>query len=412
MSDRRLAPASRPPNFLAGPANQLRLTGHAALAVMLFGTSLLLVSLAGRSDWLVRLPNVVSANVTALSIALLGARWFGVRIGMLAGMIQFTVCCTLQIARLAVADSHLVAAVTVAMCSFAAANLDSPRGRSHARWLPWIFSLAAGLSFRITGPLGPGTIFLGCGLFLLINQDLRAVRFFVNPVGLGLFTLCIAADPQFAAWVSLGVTHSASSPASLNEWLWQIPLAMLPWFPLLPLYLWRRRGQGLLVEPLWRFVICWLLAGLAGLCLIDVSTQSLATLLPGLSVLLAVALVDSLQRRQRGQRLHYGWSCLAVGAAIGAMNLMQFPAAGAMGWLLTGLTACLLFMAWLESRRLLAAHLATLMATCWLLIAGTMLYVAPHHNKHLDDSAGAVHQSGSVHVGRQRGGQPMRIAGS
>src|SRR5688500_707001 len=103
MSDRQLAPASRPTNFLAGPADQLTLTKGAVLAVMMFGTSLWLVSRAGGSDWIEGLPNVVSANVTALSIALLAARWFGARIGMLAGMTQFTVCCTLQIAPLAVA---------------------------------------------------------------------------------------------------------------------------------------------------------------------------------------------------------------------------------------------------------------------------------------------------------------------
>ena len=204
MSDLRLAPASRPPNFLAGPADQLRLTWRAALATVLFGTSLLVISLSGHGEWITRLASIASASVTALAIALLAARWFGPRTGMLAGMIQLTVCYTLQLARLADPGAHFTAAVTVAMCSFAAANVDSPRGRSTARWLPWTFALAMVASFRFAGLLGPALIGSCCGLFLLVNQDFRGVRFFLDPVGLGLVGSCVAFHVQAGATQSHG----------------------------------------------------------------------------------------------------------------------------------------------------------------------------------------------------------------
>jgi hypothetical protein len=167
-------------------------------------------------------------------------------------------------------------------------------------------------------------IFSACGGFLLVNQDFRAVRFFFNPVGLILFGACVAADgyrPE-SWWGSLRSAHPASTWEALAD-LARVPLLMLPWFPLLPLYLWRRRGEGVLVQPLWRLVLCWTISGLMVQCLC-LADRSGAAALPGLSLLFAVALVD----------------CLA----------------------------------WLASPRSRSAQLAALMAACWLLIAGTLLY--------------------------------------
>jgi 4-amino-4-deoxy-L-arabinose transferase-like glycosyltransferase len=335
MSARQRAAVSRPPHFLAGPVDQLRLSWQAGLMTLVFGLSLLLVSLAGRGEWPARLGLLLSASATALPIALLAARWFGARIGMLAGMVQFTVCDLLQLSGLQVRDGHLMAAVTVAMCSFAAANGDSPRGRSEARWLRWAFGLSAGVALLLAGPLGPGVIFSTCALYLLINQDLRSMRFFVDPAGLAPIALCIVLYSQVALPSTiLDVSLSRNQPIEL---LLQGLLAMLPWLPLLPLYLWRHRGQGVLVEPLWRLVACWLFLGLPLLWLPISPLRSVAPLLPGVCIFLAVALVDLLQSRQRGHRF---------------------------------------FLAWLESRRLFRAQLAAVMAAGWLLLAAVAWFAA------------------------------------
>jgi 4-amino-4-deoxy-L-arabinose transferase-like glycosyltransferase len=356
-----------------------------------------------RSEWIVRLPAVVSANITALAVALLAARWFGSRVGLLAGMIQFTLYYTVKLSRLAECDTLLIAAVTSAMCCFAAANVEGPRPRSTARWLPWVFYLAAGLSFLAKGPIGPFIIFSGCGLFLLMNQDLRGLRFFASPLGLALFAWCVVPYPLLAY---------AAHPPILDAWLlhnkgrfegtlsgqqpmlyyaYTLPMLLLPWFPLLPLYLWRRRGEGVLVWPLWRFVLCWITPGLIVFSLSAFKKYHyLAPLLPGCSVLLAVALVDYLRRRHRGPSRSYGWFYLLIvagcGIAIAAVWWGQPRGATAICALVAALAPALLLITWLESRRLFAAHLGAIMATCWLAIAGVFVFIMPKHDTYLDQS--------------------------
>ncbi len=470
-----IAFSTRPPNFLTGPPDELRLTWRCALALGLYGTSLLGVNLGGnrvltyhevvfcqparemlatgdwlipriggvpfldkppltawlvagcmalfdsRSEWVVRLPGVLSANITALAIALLAARWFGSRTGLLAGLIQFTLYYTLQLSRLAECDTLLIASVTSAMCCFAAANIDGPRERLRARWLPWAFYLAAGLSFLAKGPIGPFIIFSGCGLYLLVNQDLRGLRFFASPLGLALFVLCVVPYPLMAyaahppildAWVlhNKGRFEGAMSGAKpLLYYGYTLPMVLLPWFPLIPLYLWRRRTEGMLVLSLWRFVLCWMTPGLIVFCLsVFKKYHYISPLLPGWSMLAAVALVDHLRRRHCGQRMHNGVLCLVMSAgcalAIGAVWLLKPRGAGAICGLIAAMMPVLLLMVWLESRRWFTAHLAAIMATCWIAIAGVFVYVMPKHDSYLEQSRLAQHVNQ-----RTPAGQPVYL---
>lgn len=458
------------PRFLAGPADELRLSWPAALTIVLYGATLLMVNLGGnrvltyheavfceparemlatgdwlipriggvpfldkppltawliagsmrlfdsRSEWVVRLPGLISANITALAIALLAARWFGNRVGLLAGLIQLTTYHTLQLARLAECDTHLIASITVAMCSFATANIDSPRGRSTAIWLPWLFYLGAGLAFLTKGPIGPFIIFSGCGLFALVNQDLRGIRFLLNPAGLGLLALCVLPYSLFAY---------ASYPPILEEWqrnnvgrfqgelgggrsplyyVIHLPMVLLPWFPLIPLYLWRRRGEGVLVEPLWRFVICWMIPGMT-VFLLSVFKRHhyLAPLLPGVAMLTAVALVDHLRRRHLGQRMHNGWLTLSMVAVCAGglviIAIVKPQGATAIAAVLVLLTVALVLMTLLESRRMFNAHLAALFASAWLAIAGVFQFVMPHHDTYGDQTQLAQRINGRMQAG-------------
>jgi 4-amino-4-deoxy-L-arabinose transferase-like glycosyltransferase len=312
---------------------------------------------------------------------------------------------------LAECDTLLIATITTAMCSFAAANIDGPRERSPARWLPWTFYLGAGLSFLTKGPIGPFIVFAGCGLFLLVSQDPRGVRFFFNPLGLALFALCVLPYPLLAyaahppildAWIlhNKGRFEGVlSGQRPLGYYFYTVPMMLLPWFPLVPLYLWRRRGEGVLAAPLWRFVICWMTPGLIVFSLSAFKKYHyIAPLLPGCSLLMAVALVDHLQRRHRGRRMHGGWLALlitaACGVAIAVVWWLKPRGAAAICGLIAALTPALLLTVWLETRRLFTAHLAAIMGTCWLAIAGVFLYVMPKHDTYLDQSrlAGRINQ--------------------
>ncbi|MBL9083770.1 MAG: glycosyltransferase family 39 protein, partial [Planctomycetales bacterium] len=75
-------------------------------AMWLFGTD---------AEWAVRTPNVVFSILAALVIAWMAARWFGKRVGILAGFIELTTLQVLTNGRLAEADMLLSLTVVAAM---------------------------------------------------------------------------------------------------------------------------------------------------------------------------------------------------------------------------------------------------------------------------------------------------------
>src|SRR5690606_13298521 len=89
------------------------------------------------AEWVVRLPAVLAAVVTALAVATVSARWFGRLAGVAAGVFQLTIYMVLKQARLAEADMLMCATTTVAMCAFALGVVPI-RNAASARspWLP------------------------------------------------------------------------------------------------------------------------------------------------------------------------------------------------------------------------------------------------------------------------------------
>jgi 4-amino-4-deoxy-L-arabinose transferase-like glycosyltransferase len=468
MSSSAAADPALSPRFLAGPRDQLRLTWRSAAIIVLYGTSLLLVNLGGNrvltfhevvfcqparemlatgdfvvpriggvpfldkgpmtawliagvmavlgpSEWAVRLPGVASANLTALLIAALTARWFGNRAGLIAGLMQFTTYYMLQLARLAECDTHLVASVCAAMVSFAWANVDSPLGRSRARWTSWTFYLATGVAFLIKGPLGPVFIFSGCLLYLLVSQDLRSMRFFFNPVGLAIFALLVipyplllyvAHPPSADSWLLHNVGRFRGELGQRNPWYYtyQVPLILLPWFPLVVLKLIHAVRHGLFNEPLWRLLACWVVPGLALLCVSSFKSKHYpAPLMPALTIAAAVGMLDYFQTRYRRQKLYHGWLTvgvvLAVAAGMAAVWQVRPAATLAISALIGVFGVAMLIMIELERRRLLNAHLAALLATAWIISAGVFTLVMRHHDTYRDQAELARRINASVPAG-------------
>ncbi len=89
------------------------------------------------AEWVVRLPSGMSAILMALLIADLAARWSGLRVGLIAGLMQATFVYVLMQGRLAEADMPMAAAVCLAMYAFARGwccqQLPFPR----PVWVPW-----------------------------------------------------------------------------------------------------------------------------------------------------------------------------------------------------------------------------------------------------------------------------------
>ena len=447
----------RTPRFLAGSPDSLRLTWKSAALIVLFGISLLSINLGGNrvltyhevvfaepakemlatgdwiipriggvpfldkppvpawliatsmtlfgseAEWVVRFPSVVSACLTALMIAAMGARWFGQRIGLIAGLVQLTSYYMLQLARLGECDIQLITAVCGAMCSFALASVDSPHGRSTARWLPWTFYLGAGLAFLIKGPRGPGFIFAGCLLFLLINQDARGLRFFFNPLGLAIFALCLLPYPLVAyarhppfwdAWLLHNFGRFKGDMGGhkpMFYYFYHLPLVLLPWFPFVAWTLVRGLRQGLHVEPLWRFAVCWLTPGFTVLSLASFQSKHyLAPLLPAMSIAAAVGLVEYFHWRQRRPYpLWAFWSILTIVSCIAGVVVVQRlqPAASmAISGMIALLGAGLLAIIAMERQRNIPAQLAMVFTLAWLMVAGVHSYVMPHHDTYRDQT--------------------------
>lgn len=467
--DRSATTGQRP--FLAGPARQFALSCKAALLIAAYGGGLLFLNLGGQtrvltyhevlfaqpakemvasgnwvlptfnglpsthkppgSHWaialmmlltgsqaeaLVRVPAVLAALLTALIVAALASRWFGARIGLIAGLVQLTSYYVLQLARLSECDMLLTAAVSGAMYAFALANIDSPRGRNTSRYVTWLFYLCCGLAYLFKGLIGPAFIFSGCTLFLLLDQGAKGLKFYLSPVGVGLFLLCTAG--WFAAayvqypqiWDDQVMHHFGRFQGDLGGekprlfYLWSILLNMAPWSPLIVAGLIYGLRNGLLHQPFWRFAACWIAPGL-GLLLFS-SFQSkhyAAPLMPPLAIVGALALAAYFRRRQRLP----GWLHLLTAGltlafcAAGSLALLRLRPAGGevMAVLVALLGVGLLVTSFFEFRRLTTPALAAAFATCWVLISGVLAYVMPHHDSYRDQALLAARTNRTLPAG-------------
>ncbi|RUL81582.1 ArnT family glycosyltransferase [Tautonia sociabilis] len=161
------------------------------------------------AEWAARLPAALSASATALVVAVLAARWFGERAGVLAGLVQSTTVYAFMQGRLAEADMMLCAAVTAAMGCFAVASGagGEPSPRRRRLWAVGYFA-AAGLAFLAKGPIGPALVAAGSGLFAAVERRSGPWRVLLDPVGWGVMLAIVVAWPAAAAWREPGLPET------------------------------------------------------------------------------------------------------------------------------------------------------------------------------------------------------------
>ncbi|MEW4571119.1 glycosyltransferase family 39 protein [Tautonia sp. JC769] len=149
------------------------------------------------AEWAARLPAVLSAVLTSLVIAWLAARWYGDRVGLIAGLVQSSSVYAFMQGRLAEADMMLCAAVTLAMASFAAGVVGRENTRPPIGWRLAYFG-AAGLAFLVKGPIGLVLIAVGSGLFAVVTRRWAAWRLLLDPLGWLVMLLLVVAWPLAA----------------------------------------------------------------------------------------------------------------------------------------------------------------------------------------------------------------------
>lgn len=159
-----------------------------AASLLVFGTE---------AEWAARLPAILSAVLTSLALAWLAARWYGDRVGLVAGLIQSSSVYAFMQGRLAEADMMLCAFVTMAMASFAAGVIHRPDARPPIGWRLAYFG-AAGLAFLVKGPIGLVLIAVGSGLFAIVERKWVAWRLLLDPIGWMLMLALVVAWPAAA----------------------------------------------------------------------------------------------------------------------------------------------------------------------------------------------------------------------
>ncbi len=361
-----------------------------ALAMKLLGTE---------AEWVGRGLGVLAAIITAWLMASLAARWYGNRVGLIAGLMQISMLYIMKVARLAECDVFLMASVVGALYCFALANVDNPRGRVKSRWPVWGFFLAAGMAFLFKTLVGLVFIASACFFYILLRREWRLFRFFLSPVGWLIFALCTLPwpiafyliHPEFLDYVVQHYLQRAEGTLGgvkpFYYYALALPLMMLPWFPFFVLALWVGVRNGLHRQALWQYIAVWVVPALlllsASACKYD---HYLAPLLPPLSLFSALGLFHYFALRYQGQPSGYIWliALLAVGIGTGLAVILSLQPRGyeATAWLL-GITGVgTLGMLYCERQRWLRGHLVALFATVWLVAVGVFLFVFPHHDNY------------------------------
>lgn len=365
------------------------------------------------AEWVVRLPAHLCTILSALFIAAIAARWYGNRLGLLAGLIQLTTFSSLFQGRLAEADMPLCAAISGGMLALAL----GATGKTRAGWPARLgFFIAAGASFLIKGPFGP-VLLGGSGLlFALVERRKVVWRFLFDPVGLALLAfLCLVwpiaayrADPSVLVdWRVHNLDRfTGTYEGSRNPffYLYMVPAILLPWTPLALGGLivgWRDRSRP---AELWRLMACWLGMGMA---LISASAWKHKhypiPILPPLSIVAAYALDRYLREARRVGGSPAGTMALVLAA--GGVGTIAF------GWLrsssliallgsfvaLSGLGLGLSFR--LRRAGHLNASLATIFGTIWVVVVLNQSLIMPRFDLYRPHAEMARRFNGRLAVG-------------
>ncbi len=295
--------------------------------------------LHSQSEWVVRLPSVISGIAAALLIAMLAARWMGANVGTLAGLIQLSSYWVIKQANLSEADMPLAAAVTAAFVLFALGNLEHPHGSLDRPWVRRTFMFATGLAYLIKGPIALLFIFAGLGLYIILRRQWSSLRFFTDLIGLAILVVLmvalpaavLAADPSALATWRQELTGYATDETfgQSSTWLYfhDIPLVLLPWFGLLIVAAIETIRHRLYRLPLTQFLLCWFIPGILVLqCAAYKSSHYAFPLLPPASLAMAAGMVWWLRRQTIRPIMPQFIAAIsiAIGAVLGVIAIRIF----------------------------------------------------------------------------------------
>ncbi len=389
-----------------------------------------------KSEWVARLPAVLSGVLTCVLVASMTAQHLGRRTGLIAGLLTATSFFVLLQARLSEADMPLAMCVTLAFWvltpspgtpgegrgegSFGEPKApnsstpvdDPPIGEGipivrhenrhpgplpayRARGLSLLFYFAVGLSFLLKG-VGPIFILPAGILYALLSRDQRAKKILLNPWGIALLLVLLVAWP-LAAWKTypdivqgwrretlqrvtgeLGEKLGKSDPFLL--YFYSIPMMLLPWFPLAIVGAiagikarWHRHRFGLML-------LCWFGVGFVLLHLNSwkhnhYSMPILPACMPAAAVGLMLWLRHNYAKTNPRHLLSaVGWTVACVAAVLFVLK-RQPNGANDIAVLIGIIGVGGLVLIGLEHLRRQGLQFAALFAVAWLVAAGVFLKI-------------------------------------
>jgi|CXWL01.1.fsa_nt_gi 4-amino-4-deoxy-L-arabinose transferase-like glycosyltransferase len=346
------------------------------------------------SVWAYRVPSLLGALAAVLLTGLIGARLFGARTGLIAGLL-LAACASLNFeARIAKTDAMLLASIVTAQFALLRLYLE-PDAK---RWLAAVFWAALGVGLMIKGPII--LIIVATTIAALVLWDRKAAWLGrLRPLWGPLLMLAIAL-PWYVAIgiVSDGEFYNRAIGQSMVDKIgnsqqghkgpfgYHLALFALMFWPGSLLIgqavhtAWRRRG-----EPAVRFLICW--AAPMWIVFEFVATKLPHYVLPAypaLACLCALALGDEHKIGRIGRIGIVLWSLIWVAAtaavvAIGPLAFQEFEdGIPTFALVLSALTAiaaiAALYFVW---RRDSAKLVIALAATALFGIGNIFGYTAP-----------------------------------
>ena len=285
-------------------------------------------ALFGANEIAARLPSAAASIAGAAFVALLAARWFGRRVGGLAGAVHATTWWTLSFGRMALVDAVLAMLVTLGVL-IAAWN---PAWRRAAALRPTMFGLVAGLIVLAKGPVGLALL-LPPALCCLrgwpgVARMLAAALVFL-PVALGWPAWIALRHPEaLGIWYeqSVGrfVDHYGPQTRSPFYYVTALPWLLAPWTPFAAWGAWRA-ARNFRRHRAPAALLAWFGAGLL-FCSLSAGKRAhyLLPALPPLSILSAVAL-------DQARRAGLAWAGIAA-----QPRTFAVVAAGFAGWFAVG----------------------------------------------------------------------------
>lgn len=313
--------------FLAGGPEMLRLSTLGMGLIIALGV-LITVALMAFTEFRqpgLSLSSGAAATIAAVATAAVAARWLGSRVGVFSGGI-YLLSGRILLGTGATSEHWFAAMATAAVVVFAVGNVAGRLPPVCGRPPAMVFYGLVVAIFCFYGPMAAAAVVLTCGVFAIVGQNGRGLRFFVDWLGLGVSTAILAvilaailaaaastvwllpgqystAWPWFQ-WPKGNIFYAGAWPDLADGFyhllVVDIPIDLLPWGPLALVAIFVGIRQGHHTTPFGRFLAVWVvvplvlaLAGLLG------RASAAAMIFSPLAILCGLGLCEILTKTAR-----------------------------------------------------------------------------------------------------------------